>query len=85
MRSCVNVSVTGDRVEFIQEIIASDPERARAVLEQRVNVDSAQATGNTRLVLKYFELVAIVPVQPVLRTEPHEPLIILHNLPYHRL
>src|SRR5579859_3983375 len=74
-----------DRVEFIQELIASDPKCARAVLEKRVNVDAAQTIGNTRLVLKHFELVAIVAIQTILGPKPHKALIVLHNLPYHGL
>src|SRR5579863_3105511 len=75
----------GDRVKLIQKVITPDPEGARTILEQRVDVDPAQTIGNPRLVLKHFELVAIVPVQPILRTKPHESPIILHDLPYHCL
>jgi hypothetical protein len=36
------------------------------------------------LVLKNFELVAIVPGQPILCAEPYETLIVLHDLGYLR-
>src|ERR1700761_3037314 len=33
-----------------------------------------------RLMLENFELVAVVAVEPILRTKPHEALIVLDNL-----
>jgi len=42
------------------------PERAGTVFEQGINEHPAQAVAVAGLVLKHFELVAIVPVQPIL-------------------
>jgi hypothetical protein len=72
----------GHGIEFIQELIASDPQRAGAIFEQRGNEDPAQTVVTPRFVLEHFELVAIVAIDPILRTKPHEALIVLHNLDY---
>ena len=56
----------GHRIEFIQELIATDPKCPRAVLEQRVNEYPAQTARAPGLVLKHFERIAVVPVQPIL-------------------
>ena len=75
----------GHGIEFIQELIASDPQRAGTVFEEGRNEHPAQTVGAPGLVLEYFELVAIVAIDPILRTKPHEALIVLHNLEYPRL
>jgi hypothetical protein len=75
----------GNWIEFIQELIASNPQRAGTVFEQGRNVYPAQTVRPSGLVLKHFELVSVVPVQPVLRAKPQEAPVVLDNLGYLRL
>src|SRR5580658_10236497 len=70
----------GTRVETVQHPIASDPQHAGAVFEQRINVSPGQAVHSTRLVHKYLEFVTVVAVDTVLRAEPDETAIVLDNL-----
>src|SRR6202051_5050984 len=76
----------GHRIKFVQELItqAPNPQRAGTVFEEGSNVHPAQTVGAPGLVLEHFERVAIVAIDPILRTKPHEALIVLHNLDYPR-
>ena len=56
----------GNRIEFIQELIAPDPQRAGTVFEQGRNEHPAQTVRAPGFVLKHFEFVAIVTAQPIL-------------------
>jgi hypothetical protein len=55
------------------------------IFEWGINVHAAQTVRAAGFVLKDFELIAIVSVQPVLRSKPDEALIVLHYLGYPRL
>ena len=61
-------------------MITADPERAIAILEEGANEHAAEAVRISWIVNEHFEVVAVVPVQPILRAKPHEALIVLHNL-----
>jgi len=63
----------GRSIEFIEKLIASDPERAIAILEEGPNVDPAEAIGISWFVNEQFEVVAyrINLVQPILRVPNH--------------
>ena len=67
-------------VEFIDKLIAADPQSAVAVLEEGANVDAPETDGISRIVSEDFEGIAVVSVQPILRAKPHEALIVLYDL-----
>ena len=67
-------------IKAIQELTASYPECAIAILEQRPNEYATEAVGHSRIINKHLEVVAVEPVQSVLSAEPHEALFVLHNL-----
>src|SRR5580658_8342470 len=70
----------GARIKTIKRPIASDPQHAGAVFEQRINVGSGEAVHPTRFVHEYLEFVAVVTVQAVLRAKPDETAVVLDNL-----
>jgi len=70
----------GHPVEFIEELIASNPERAIAILEQGADEDPTEAVGISWIVNKDFEVVAVESVQPILVAKPHKALIVLYNM-----
>src|SRR6266851_1897574 len=70
----------GTRIKTVKRPIASDPQHAGPVFEQRINVGSGEAVHSTRFVHEYLEFVAVVAVETVLRTEPDETAIVLDNL-----
>lgn len=70
----------GRRVEFIEKLVASDPERTTAILEEGTNVHAAEAGGSSWIVNEQSEVVAVVTVQPILGAKPHEALIVLYDL-----
>ena len=73
-RNRVTCKRLGSSIESIDELIASDPQRAIAILEEGANIHPAEAVGISWVVNEQFEVVAVVPVQPVLRAKPHEAL-----------
>jgi hypothetical protein len=75
----------GRAIEFIEKLIAPNPERAIAILEEGPNVYPAEAIGISWIVNEQFEVVTIVPVQPILRGKPHESLIVLNDMSHLRL
>src|SRR5271155_5834379 len=70
----------GTRVKTVQPPIASDPQHAGAVFEQRINIGSGETVHATGFVHKYLKFVTIVAVDTVLRAEPGEAAIVLDNL-----
>jgi hypothetical protein len=73
-------------IEPIQHLIAADPQEARAILEQRENKRTRQAVSSClRFVHEQLELIAVVAIQPVLGSEPHEPQVVLNDLSHPRL
>jgi hypothetical protein len=67
-------------VEFIERLIASDPKRAIAIFEETFNNYPIEAVGISRIANEHFEGVAIVPVQSISCSKPHETLVVLHDL-----
>ena len=67
-------------VEPVKELIAPHPERSRTILEQRVDVNTAQAVLASRIMREHSELISIVSVETILSAEPHESLIVLDDL-----
>ena len=65
---------------FIQILIASDPDDTGPILEQSSDKHPAQTPGVRWVMEEDLEFVAVVAVQSVLSTEPHESLIVLHGL-----
>jgi hypothetical protein len=81
-RSCKRL---GRSVEFIEKLIACDPEHAIAILEEGAYVHPTEAVGVCGIVNENLEVVAVEPVQSILRAKPHEALTALHDLGYLRL
>src|ERR1700730_8443913 len=50
-----------------------------------MNVEAAQAVRSGRIVLEYSESVSVIAIESVLRSEPDEALIVLHDLRRPRL
>ena len=67
-------------IEFIEKLIASDPERAIAIFEEHLDFHPTEAVGISWVVNEQFEVVAVVPVHPILRAKPDEALIVLYDL-----
>ena len=53
-----------------------------AILIDNHDVIVAQTARDVRLVPLELKIVPIVPVQPVLRSKPHEPTTVLHDTPH---
>ena len=66
-------------VDAIEKLTATHPERAIPILEQRAYKYAAQTGWVCAVVNKHLEVVAIEPVQAVLRSEPQKALIVLHD------
>jgi len=79
-RNGVSMKCLCSKIESVQKLAASDPERAGSIFKKRANHAPAETVGLVRIIDERSEVVAVVPVQPVLRTEPRETLIVLHNL-----
>jgi hypothetical protein len=47
--------------------------------KQAADIDAVQTLRPAELILKYFRFIAVSPIEPVLRPEPHETHLILHN------
>jgi len=69
-------------IEAVEELIGSDPDETRAVLEQGMNVHAAETVRILSIMMKHLARIAIKPVQAILRTEPNESLVILHDVRY---
>ncbi len=68
-------------VEFMQELIASYPQRAIASFEQGGYEDPAEAVRIARFRNKDLEIVTVEPVQSILRAKPHKTsFAVLDNL-----
>src|SRR5208282_6750995 len=67
-------------IEAVQFLIDGDPQRAGAVLQQRVNEDSANTVGVAGFGLVGLKAIAVEAVQPVVRAEPQEALIVLQDV-----
>ena len=68
------------RFKSVEELAASDPKYAMAILEESADEDSTEAVRMSWIVSEDFEVVGIVPVQPILRAKPHETLSVLQYL-----
>ncbi len=68
-------------------MVAADPDRARPIVEEGalVDVDAAQARVARGIVSEDLVGVPIIAVEPILRGEPHEAVVVLHDLPDARL
>jgi hypothetical protein len=49
------------------------------ILKQRVHFYAAETFGIAGFVFEYFELIAVVPVEAIPGTKPHESLCVLNN------
>jgi hypothetical protein len=50
------------RFEPVEELVASDPEYAVPIFEERVDVDATEAVGISQIMNQYPEVVAVIPV-----------------------
>ena len=73
------------RVETVEKAIAADPERVRAIPQERIDPDAAEAVLLPRIVSEHPQLMAIVSVKAALGPEPHEALVVLDDLLHARL
>jgi len=73
------------RIEPIQKLETSDPERTRAVLEKRRDESARQAVRAPWIVHEYLEFITVESVQAVLGPKPDEPAIVLDDLRHTRL
>ena len=72
-------------IESIQDLIAADPEGSRAILKEGENKRARETVRIARFMHEQLELIAVVAIQPVLGSEPHEAPIILYDLGNSRL
>src|SRR5258708_17217812 len=70
----------GSQIKPVQDPIASDPQHAGAILEQRIDEGAGQTVHPTSFVNKHFEFVTVVAVEAVLGAEPNKTSIVLENL-----
>src|SRR5580704_16569602 len=68
------------RVKAVEKLVCSDPNRAGAVLKQRRDVNPAEAFLAFRIMFEDFEIVTVVAIQAVPRSEPNEPLVVLNDI-----
>src|SRR6202451_867807 len=67
------------RVKAVEKLVCSDPNRAGAVLKQRIDVDSTEAFLTFRIMFEDFEVIAVIAIQAVPCSEPNKPLVVLND------
>lgn len=70
----------GGWVQPVKILATADPYHAGVILKKGINVRAAQTVRLGRIRSKNLEPIAVVSIQAVLRPEPYESPIILHNL-----
>src|ERR1700722_10155486 len=68
------------RVKAVERLVCSDPNRAGAVLEQRIDVNPTKAFLAFRIMFEDFEIVTVIAIQAVPGSEPDKPLIVLNHI-----
>ena len=67
------------RVVAVQKAVRSDPEHARAVFEERIDIAAAETFGILCIVAELAKVIAVVALQAILGTEPQKSQIVLHD------
>src|SRR6266849_7327326 len=68
------------RVKAVERLVGSDPNRAGAVLKQRIDVNPTEAFRTFRIVFEDFEVITVVAIQAVPCPEPNKPLVVLNDI-----
>src|SRR5580693_7489194 len=68
------------RVKAVERMVCSDPNRAGAVLKQRIDVNPTEAFLAFRLMFEDFEIVTVIAIQAVPCSEPDKPLVVLNDI-----
>ena len=68
------------RVKAVEKLVCSDPNRAGAVLKQRIDENPTEALLAFQIMLKDFEIVTVIANQAVQCSEPDKPLVVLNDI-----
>src|SRR6266404_1680385 len=68
------------RVKAVERLVGSDPNRAGAVLKQRIDVNPTEAFLAFRIMFEDFEIVTVIAIQAVDCSEPNKPLVVLNDI-----
>src|ERR1700688_1166557 len=68
------------RVKAVEKLVCSDPNRAGAVLKQRIDVNPTQAFLAFQIMFEDFEIVTVIANQAVQCSEPNKPLVVLNDI-----
>src|ERR1700689_2129096 len=68
------------RVKVVDRLVCSDPNRAGAVLKQRIDVNPTEAFPAFRIMFEDFEIVTVIAIQAVPCSEPNKPLVVLNDI-----
>src|ERR1700722_1082704 len=68
------------RAKAVEKLVWSDPNRAGAVLKQRIDVNPTEAFLAFRIVFEDFEIVTVIAIQAVPCSEPNKPLVVLNDI-----
>src|ERR1700733_7823567 len=68
------------RVKAVERLVCSDPNRAGAVLKQRIDENSAEAFLAFQIMFEDFESVTVIANQAVQCSEPNKPLVVLNDV-----
>jgi hypothetical protein len=68
------------RVKAVERLVCSDPNRAGAVLKQRIDVNPTEAFLAFGIVFEDFEVITVVAIQSVDCSEPNKPLVVLNDI-----
>ena len=78
--------LSGLQIEPIEPTaVCANPEPIVSIYAYGLDQIIAEAIGIFRIVFVDHKLVPVVPVQPILRTEPYEPLTVLKDVQHHTL
>ena len=74
------------RVKAVERLVCADPNRAGAVLEQRIDENPTEAFLAFRIMFEDSEIVTVIAIQAVPCSEPNKPLVVLNDIrnPYLR-
>src|ERR1700722_19807909 len=65
------------RVKSVEKPITANPYGPGAIDKQGAYIGATQAFRPARLMLEDLRFISVIPVESVLRTEPHEPNFVL--------
>src|SRR6202166_2716962 len=68
------------RVKEIERLVCSHPNRAGAVLKQRIDENPTEAFLAFRIMFEDFEIVTVIAIQAVPCSEPNKSLIVLNDI-----